>query len=85
MRNIYLFALIILCFAGLNTKLYSQTSACPTINAGIDQTICQGQCANLNATLQGTLATNTSLVQTIGYSPYSYAAGTQGVISSDDS
>jgi gliding motility-associated-like protein len=84
MRNIYLFALIILCFAGLNTKLYSQASACPTINAGIDQTICQGQCANLNATLQGTLATNTYLVQTIGYSPYSYFAGTQVLINIDD-
>lgn len=62
----------------------AQASACPSVNAGPDQTICPGQCVNLTATVQGTLGTTTYAVQNIPYSPYSYAAGTQVLINIDD-
>lgn len=65
-------------------KLSAQASACPTVNAGPDQTICPGQCVNLTATIQGTLQTNAYTVSNIPYSPYSYAAGTQVLINIDD-
>ncbi len=62
----------------------AQASACPSVNAGTDQTICQGACANLNATIQGTLATTSYAVSNIAYSPYSYVAGTTVLVAIDD-
>jgi gliding motility-associated-like protein len=85
MRNIHpSILLFFLLFFYSSARVFSQASACPLVNAGTDQVICQGQCANLNATIQGTLATNTYAVSNIAYSPYSYAVGTTVLLGIDD-
>lgn len=73
-----------LALSGLGYQLSAQASACPSVNAGPDQTICPGQCVNLTATVQGTLQTNTYTVSTIPYSPYSYTTGTPVLVNIDD-
>jgi gliding motility-associated-like protein len=62
---------------------HAQASACPAVNAGIDQTICGG-CTNLTATVQGTVATSSYTLSTIPYNPYSYTAGPQVLVNIDD-
>lgn len=79
-----LLASLTLALSGLGYQLSAQASACPTVNAGSDQTICPGQCVNLTATVQGTLQTNTYAVSTIPYSPYSYTTGTPVLVNIDD-
>jgi large repetitive protein len=74
----------LLTFVLFSGDLFSQASACPTVNAGADQTICPGQCVNLAATVQGTLQTSTYAVSTIPYSPYSYTTGTPVLVNIDD-
>lgn len=83
MRKSLLSALVPLLLLSTN-ELRSQASACPSVNAGPDQTVCPGQCTNLTATIQGTLGTTTYAVQNIPYSPYAYGAGTQVLINIDD-
>jgi hypothetical protein len=71
-------------FVLFSGDLFSQASACPTVNAGPDQTICPGQCVNLTATVQGTLQTSTYAISNIPYSPYSYTTGTPVLVNIDD-
>lgn len=71
-------------FISFVSQTRAQASACPTVNAGVDQTICQGQCANLNANIQGTLATTTYSVSAIPYNPYPYNGGTNVLLGIDD-
>ncbi len=64
--------------------LSAQASACPQVNAGVDQTICPGQCVNLTATIQGPHATTSYIGNAIPYSPYSYTTGTPVLVNIDD-
>lgn len=61
----------------------AQASACPAVNAGIDQTICGG-CTNLTATVQGTVGTSSYSLSAVPYNPYSYTAGPQVLVNIDD-
>lgn len=63
--------------------LNAQASACPAVNAGLDQTICGG-CTNLTATVQGTVSTTLYTGAAIPYNPYSYTAGPQVLVNIDD-
>jgi len=80
----FLLTAFLLVFSGLSYELSAQASACPSVNAGPDQNICPGQCVNLNATVQGTLQTNTYTGSVIPYSPYSYTTGTPVLVNIDD-
>src|ERR1051326_1575475 len=77
---------IILCifFFGFLSGLHlSAQTGCPMVNAGPDQTICGG-CANLTATIQGTVTTSTYSVSAIPYTPYPFHSGNSILIGADD-
>ncbi|HTF05055.1 MAG TPA: hypothetical protein VK826_13600, partial [Bacteroidia bacterium] len=76
-------ALLSVCLLLISSSAFAQASACPAVNAGIDQSICSG-CTNLTATIQGTNQTTSYSVGTVPYSPYPYATGTQVLINIDD-
>ena len=58
-------------------------SACPSVNAGPDMTICGG-CANLNAIVQGTRTSTSYTVASIPYVPFNYTTGTPVLVGVDD-
>ncbi len=62
---------------------FGQASACPAVDAGLDQTICGG-CTNLTATVQGTVGTTAYTQAAVPYNPYSYTAGPQVLVNIDD-
>jgi len=64
-------------------KINAQATPCPSVNAGPDVTVCGG-CTTLNATIQGTVTTNTYTGSVISYNPYSYNTGTPILIGIDD-
>jgi gliding motility-associated-like protein len=69
--------------------IYGQsTSFCPSINAqfgtGPSTTICQGNCANLSASVVPVNQTTSYSVSSIAYSPYSFTAGTSIIANQDD-
>jgi gliding motility-associated-like protein len=82
-KQVSLRVLLILSFFALFQKGNSQVTACPSVNAGPDQSICSG-CVTLNATVTGTLATNTYSVAAIPYNPYPFNQGTQVLVNIDD-
>ena len=64
-------------------KIQAQATACPDVDAGPDVTVCGG-CTTLNATIQGTVATNTYTGSVIPYNPYSFNTGIPILIGIDD-
>ncbi len=83
----YFFLTVTLVF--LNGLLFSQsTPYCPSINAqfgtGPSTTICQGNCANLSASVVPVNQTTSYSVSSIAYSPYSFTAGTSIIANQDD-
>ncbi|HNW97406.1 MAG TPA: gliding motility-associated C-terminal domain-containing protein [Bacteroidales bacterium] len=72
------------CLFLFQLQIYSQPG-CASINAGNDQTICNGNSANLSSTYLATGATTTYSVSSIPYAPpYSYNAGTPVLVNIDD-
>lgn len=65
-------------------QLNAQASACPSVNAGPDASVCSGGCTNLTATIQGSVGTGTYTTGSIPYNPYSYTTGTQVLVNIDD-
>lgn len=65
------------------SSVSAQASACPAVNAGLDQSICGG-CTNITATVQGTVGTTSYSQSAIPYNPYSYTAGPQVLVNIDD-
>lgn len=64
-------------------KSFSQLSGCPAITP-VGGTICQGQCANLTATVIADNATTSYSVSSIPYSPFAYTGGTAVSVGTDD-
>ncbi|HET6989800.1 MAG TPA: SprB repeat-containing protein, partial [Bacteroidia bacterium] len=64
--------------------LFGQASACPAVTIAPAGPICPGNCVNLTATVQGSVATTSYAVSTIPYSPYSYTVGTPVLVNIDD-
>lgn len=67
-----------------NGIIFGQASACPQVTVAPAGPICSGNCVNLTATVQGSVATTSYAVTTIPYSPYSYTTGTAVLINIDD-
>lgn len=83
-KRYFLSFIFLLLFFAIDVQLHAQASACPTVTTGTVAPICSGGCATLNATVQGTLQTNTYTVSSIPYSPYSYTTGTAVLVNIDD-
>ncbi|MBI3509208.1 MAG: gliding motility-associated C-terminal domain-containing protein [Bacteroidetes bacterium] len=79
--SLFSFFLIFL-FSPRTTR--AQASACPAVDAGPDQSICSGQCVNLNASVQGSVGTTSYTVNPIAYNPYPYTGGNSVLINIDD-
>jgi gliding motility-associated-like protein len=78
----FLFLLVSILFFSI--RIIAQPG-CPSINAGVDQTICNGDCANLTSTYLATGATSSYAVSSIAYAPpYAYNAGTPLLVNIDD-
>jgi gliding motility-associated-like protein len=80
-RLFFLFSFFLVLFLSKETR--AQASACPSVNAGPDVTICGG-CTTLNATVQGSVGTTTYSTNSIPYNPYPYSGGTPVLINIDD-
>ncbi|HEU4717803.1 MAG TPA: hypothetical protein VFU15_08210, partial [Bacteroidia bacterium] len=65
-------------------QTFAQASACPSVDAGLDQNVCSGQCTNLTATVQGSVGTSAYAVTSIPYNPYPYSGGNSVLINIDD-
>jgi gliding motility-associated-like protein len=57
---------------------------CPNLTVPANISICQGQCANLSASIDGGYSSNSYLVQSIPYTPYPYSGGTGVSVNTDD-
>lgn len=82
------FLIVLLAFA-INKNGYSQSAPfCPSINSqvgtGPSTTICQGQCANLTASVVPVNNTSSYSVTSIPYAPYSFSNGTSIIANQDD-
>lgn len=85
MKHIYTKLFVLLFLGTLSTFQVSAQSGCPDVNAGPDVTIpCTQTCANLLATYFETGNTNSYAVSSIGYTPFSYTAGTSILVNTDD-
>lgn len=89
MRNYILSTLAILTILFSDKSLIAQSAPyCPTINSqvgtGPSTTICQGQCANLTASVVPVNITSSYSVQSIPYAPFSYTTGTSIIANQDD-
>ena len=87
MKKSILFFLI--AFNGICLVMKSQSAPyCPSVNAqagtGPIATICQGQCANLTASVVPINLTDSYAVQSIPYSPFPFSGGTQVSVNVDD-
>ncbi len=71
-------------FLFCNGIAFGQASACPQVTVAPAGPICAGNCVNLAATVQGSVATTSYAVSNIPYSPYSYTTGTSVLINIDD-
>ncbi|HEY6160376.1 MAG TPA: hypothetical protein VI112_04110, partial [Bacteroidia bacterium] len=58
-------------------------SACPSVTASPNQTVCSG-CATISATIQGTVSTTSYTVSSIPYTPFNYSTGTPVLVGIDD-
>ena len=76
-----LFTLFSILFLALNT--FSQSPGCPQIMP-VGGSICQGQCANLNATAITNKQTTSYAVSAISYAPFPYSGGTGVSVGTDD-
>lgn len=64
-------------------QIFAQSPGCPQITP-IGATICQGQCANLTATVVANNGTGSYAVSSIPYTPYAYTGGTGVSVGVDD-
>ncbi len=71
-------------FLFFNGIAFGQASACPQVTVAPAGPICAGNCVNLAATVQGSVATTSYAVSNVPYSPYSYTTGTSVLINIDD-
>jgi gliding motility-associated-like protein len=55
-----------------------------SVNAGLDDTICSGQCSLLYADITGTRQTNVYVASPITYSPYAFTGGNPVLVNLDD-
>ena len=86
MKNFFRFSTVVLLFVMTMVnceKIAAQATACPSVNAGPDVTICGG-CATLNGVVQGTVATTAYTVGAIPYNPFPYNVGSPVLIGVDD-
>ncbi len=84
MRNfLYIFITVFSFFVCTGT-LFAQASACPQVTIPSAGPICAGNCVNLTANVQGSVATTSYTVSNIPYSPYPYTGGTPVLINIDD-
>src|SRR6266498_4147764 len=84
MKRTLPFSLAILLAFFFTENIFGQASACPQVTVAPAGPICSGNCVNLTATVQGSVATTSYAVSTIPYSPYSYTTGTPVLINIDD-
>ncbi|MDQ3111890.1 MAG: PKD domain-containing protein [Bacteroidota bacterium] len=82
-QTLHFFIAIFLFFYSTGS-LYAQASACPAVTVAPAGPICSGNCVNLTATVQGSVATTAYNVSTIPYSPYAYPGGNPVLINIDD-
>lgn len=82
-RTLHFFLLVLLSLL-VTENSFGQASACPQVTVAPAGPICSGNCVNLTATVQGSVATTSYSVSTIPYSPYSYTTGTPVLINIDD-
>ena len=80
MKRSAFYFLIVSLFAGLHA--FGQ-SACPSVTASPNQTVCSG-CATISATIQGTVSTTSYTVASIPYTPINYSSGTPVLVGIDD-
>src|SRR5438552_2461753 len=80
MKKILSLAISSLSFVSLS---FAQSTTCPWVNAGVDQTICTPACATLNATYLASSATTTYTISTPPYAPDPFNAGTAIVVGDD--
>ena len=66
-----------------NLILFAQ-SACPQVTISPVSPICAGNCVNLTATVQGSVATTSYTISTTPYTPYSFTGGTPVLVNIDD-
>ena len=85
MKNIYVILIATFLSIFFSYGLVNAQSGCPDVNAGPDITIpCNQTCANLLATYFESGNTNSYAVNQIGYTPFSYTAGTSILVNTDD-
>ncbi|MFI5149416.1 MAG: gliding motility-associated C-terminal domain-containing protein [Bacteroidia bacterium] len=77
-----LFFLCLLVFRSLGFHAQG-APACPSVNAGSPQTICQGACATLNAAVVSNNQTTSYTVSAIPYAPYPFT-GSSILVGADD-
>jgi gliding motility-associated-like protein len=75
----FIFAIVFL----KNCYILAQSPGCPAITP-VGATICQGQCANLTATVIPNNATTSYSVASIPYTPFPYTGGTGVSVGTDD-
>jgi gliding motility-associated-like protein len=84
MKNLLYAFTFVFCFFAYTKTVYGQASACPQVTVAPAGPICSGNCVNLTATVQGSVATTSYSVASIPYSPYPYNSGMPVLINIDD-
>jgi gliding motility-associated-like protein len=75
--------LITLIYLQAIAQLFAQSTTCPWVNAGIDQTICAPNCATLNMTYLQANATTSYTQAVIPYAPDPFNVGTTVALTDD--
>lgn len=75
---------VLLIWAGAFLPLQGHAQSCITVDAGLDDTLCQGNCATLGGSIAATRHTNTYAVNSIPYNPYPFGGGNPVIVNLDD-
>lgn len=66
-------------------SVFAQGTACPDVVAGPDTSLCgTGGCVTLNASIQGTVSTNTYTVGAVPYNPFPWVGANAVLVNIDD-
>ncbi|MBI3510017.1 MAG: gliding motility-associated C-terminal domain-containing protein [Bacteroidetes bacterium] len=78
------FLTFLLLFLVITSSGIFAQSACPQVTIAPASSICSGQCENLTATVQGSVATTSYNVSNIAYAPYAFTGGNPVLVNIDD-